>query len=146
MPPVTNQMLNARREPQCSNVTAERKYYHVDGVTMAELTPEQRAIVAKEVEGHLETLRGLASDTWGGPDGLRPVKDLVFCHGDLSAHNVIVDPETLKVKAIIDWEHAGFYPKEFEGLYFYRPGPSAALDGEVDDVQALLDILRENSE
>ncbi len=70
----------------------------------------------------------------------------MFCHGDLSAHNVIVDPETLKVKAIIDWEYAGFYPKEFEGLYFYRPGPSSALDGEVDDVQTLLDVLRENSE
>ncbi|PGH16260.1 hypothetical protein AJ80_05283 [Polytolypa hystricis UAMH7299] len=36
---------------------------------------------------------------------------LVFCHNDLSAYNVIVDTETLKVKAIIDWEYAGFYPR-----------------------------------
>ena len=29
-------------------------------------------------------------------------EDLVFCHNDLSTNNVIVDPKTLKVNAIID--------------------------------------------
>lgn len=42
-----------------------------------------------------------------------------------------VDPQTLKVKAIIDWEYAGFFPAQFEGMYFRRPGPSVALGGEV---------------
>ncbi len=141
MRPVTNQMLNARREPHCSAITPERKYYEVDGsfvkrslrphewqhslvrgmlyiprrgterllneaaalrhvaahtdvpvptlraafqddeavyivtdyvngVTMAELAVEERAKVAVEVERHLETLRSLTSDTWGGPTGL----------------------------------------------------------------------------
>jgi thiamine kinase-like enzyme len=37
-------------------------------------------------------------------------KEFVFCHNDLSQHNVIVDPETLQNNAIIDWEYAGFYP------------------------------------
>jgi thiamine kinase-like enzyme len=74
----------------------------------------------------------------------RPTEDLVFCHNDFSTHNIIVDPQTLKVKAIIDWEYAGFFPAEFEGMYFRRPGPSVALEGEVDDVQQLLDIMREN--
>ncbi|KAF6766907.1 Aminoglycoside phosphotransferase [Kalmanozyma brasiliensis GHG001] len=34
----------------------------------------------------------------------------VLCHGDLHPGNVIVDPETMKVKAVIDWEFAGYYP------------------------------------
>jgi serine/threonine-protein kinase RIO1 len=29
-------------------------------------------------------------------------KELVFNHGDLSTYNVIVNPVTLKVKAVID--------------------------------------------
>lgn len=38
----------------------------------------------------------------------------VFCHGDLSTSNIILDRETLEVKSIIDWECAGYYPLEFE--------------------------------
>lgn len=74
----------------------------------------------------------------------RETEDLVFCHNDLSTHNIIVDPETLKVKGVIDWEYAGFYPKEFEGMYFRRPGPSVALEGEVDDEDHLFKLLLEN--
>lgn len=76
----------------------------------------------------------------------REVKDLVFCHNDLSAHNVIVNPETLKVNAIIDWEYAGFFPEEFEGMFFRRPGPSIALDGEENDEEQLLNIMYENEQ
>lgn len=34
----------------------------------------------------------------------------VFQHGDLAAHNILVDPQTLQVKPLIDWEYAGFSP------------------------------------
>lgn len=79
----------------------------------------------------------------GRPWKMRPreTQDLVFCHNDLSAHNVIVDPDTLKIAAIIDWEYAGFYPPEFESAFFRRPGPSIALEGEVDDVDVLMDVM-----
>lgn len=71
----------------------------------------------------------------------RETSDLVFCHNDLSANNVIVDPDTLKIAAIVDWEYAGFYPPEFEFSFFRRPGPSVALDGEVDDTESLMAII-----
>jgi hypothetical protein len=45
------------------------------------------------------------------------------------------------IKAIIDWEYAGFYPPEFERPFYLRPGPSIALPGEVDDVEALEAIM-----
>jgi len=37
-----------------------------------------------------------------------------LCHGDLSRDNVIVDPKTMEVKAIIDWEYCGYYPPEVD--------------------------------
>lgn len=37
----------------------------------------------------------------------------VFCHGDLSYHNILVDPDTLEVKWLLDWECAGFFPDKF---------------------------------
>jgi aminoglycoside phosphotransferase (APT) family kinase protein len=76
----------------------------------------------------------------------RDKHDLVFCHNDLSANNVIVDPDSLKIKAIIDWEYAGFYPPEFEAPFYRRPGPSFALEGEVDDVDMLLKMMSRESD
>jgi thiamine kinase-like enzyme len=69
---------------------------------------------------------------------------LVFCHNDFSTHNIIVDLATLEVEAVVDWEYAGFYPAEFEGMYFRRPGPSVALEGEFNDEESLLKIMLEN--
>ncbi|KAK1951994.1 hypothetical protein LY78DRAFT_731585, partial [Colletotrichum sublineola] len=43
-----------------------------------------------------------------------PGREYVFCHGDLTRSNIILDPETLTVKSIIDWETAGFLPENLE--------------------------------
>ena len=256
MAPVTNQMLNVRREETCVGITTERKYSkcantwikrslrpsewqidpfagtlvvprfemerifneaaamkfiaektnipvpklygcfgddgaaylvmeYIEGVTMNGLDENERKIVETKLEGYIETLRSLNSAVRGGPSGLvrirfifllgnslscvnvvrevlptyrvmvkaarqewktkcRKAEDLVFCHNDFSTHNVIVDKATLQVKTVIDWEYAGFYPREFEGMYFRRPGPSVALEGEVNDEDHLLSILFKN--
>ncbi|KAJ5106051.1 hypothetical protein NUU61_003398 [Penicillium alfredii] len=65
-----------------------------------------------------------------------------FCHNDLSQSNILVDPETLKIRAIIDWEYAGFFPKSFEGLFYKRMGPSVAFNGEPDDAAELLQSMK----
>jgi hypothetical protein len=38
----------------------------------------------------------------------------VLCHGDFSRSNILLDPMTLDVMCIIDWECAGFFPAELE--------------------------------
>ncbi|CAD0094543.1 unnamed protein product [Aureobasidium mustum] len=38
----------------------------------------------------------------------------VFCHNDLSGHNILVDPETYEIVGIVDWEYSGFFPPWFE--------------------------------
>jgi serine/threonine protein kinase len=47
--------------------------------------------------------------------------EFVFCHNDLGQHNILVNPTTLEVTAIIDWEFAGYYTTEFEYPLWLRP-------------------------
>ena len=148
----------------------DQAYYvateYVDGVNMSSLSEEQRAVVHNELSMHLAKLKTQRSSRIGGPSGLvvppyRVMRqtetddwrlqvsdhdEYVFCHNDLSQHNVIVDPDTLKIKAIVDWEYAGFYPAYFEIPFYTRLGPSVAIDGEVDDSEKLLDFLRSRGE
>lgn len=55
--------------------------------------------------------------------------------------SIIVDPQTLKIRAIIDWEYDGFFSEYFEWPFYERPGPSIALDGEHDDSAELLQFM-----
>jgi len=135
---------------------------YIPGINMADLEDEQKETVKAEVQRHLRTLRTLKSSRLGGPNGIvippyrvhdltkqdvwtlreSDTEEYVFCHNDLSQHNILVDPATLKITGIIDWEYAGFWPQSFERHFFERKGPSAALDGESDDSQELLDFLK----
>ncbi|KAK0659156.1 kinase-like domain-containing protein [Cercophora samala] len=139
---------------------------NIDGVNMADLKDEeQKAVVRVELEQHLAKLKGIKSRRLGGPSGIlippyrvlrvterddwssckksepKDGEEYVFCHGDCSQHNVIVDPETLRIKAIIDWEYAGFFPAAFEFPFYKRKGPSIALGEEKDDSLDLLEFL-----
>lgn len=134
---------------------------YIDGVPMSDLSEDQKSVVRTEVEQFLATLRAIKSNTIGGPSGIvlppyramrlsdknewpRKVSkgaEYVFCHNDLAQHNIIVDPRSLKVRAIIDWEYAGFFPKHFERPFYQRRGPSIALDGEHDDSAELLQFM-----
>lgn len=131
----------------------------VEGISMADLKPEQKEVVTKELEQHIATLKALRSDTPGVPGEAllcppsrvtsrqwkihscwkyrqpEEKQEYVFCHNDLGQHNVIVDPDTLKIKAIIDWEFGGFWPEWFERAFWKRTGPSVALKGEEDDAE-----------
>ncbi|TKX25605.1 hypothetical protein C1H76_2255 [Elsinoe australis] len=134
---------------------------YVEGVGMNDLTEVQKLVVKDELRRHLDTLHSLTSDRLGGPGGLvippyrvtlhidndtwTPTpsqnEDLVFCHNDLSQPNIVVDPESLKITAILDWEYAGFYPLYFEGAFYERLGPSCAIKEEPDDSQKLLEYM-----
>ncbi|KAF2241787.1 hypothetical protein BU26DRAFT_410664, partial [Trematosphaeria pertusa] len=39
---------------------------------------------------------------------------LIFIHGDLGPSNLLMDPKTLTVKCVIDWEHSGYFLPEFQ--------------------------------
>lgn len=60
---------------------------------------------------------------------------------DLTMPNIIVDPVTFKIRAVLDWEYAGFYPEHFDRQFYKRSGASVALDGEEDDADELLNFL-----
>ncbi|EPQ53774.1 hypothetical protein GLOTRDRAFT_44816 [Gloeophyllum trabeum ATCC 11539] len=136
-------------------------------VAMARLSEEQKQVVMPELEEYVESLHKITSRQMGGIGGvtclpyrvdaaLKPhasvqferadTPEFVLCHNALSQHNVLVNEKTLKITGIIDWEYAGFYPPEFEGKFYKRPSPSAALEGEVDDVPMLLGLVDEVAE
>ncbi|KAI9050710.1 hypothetical protein LZ554_004830 [Drepanopeziza brunnea f. sp. 'monogermtubi'] len=52
-----------------------------------------------------------------------------FCHCDLSATNIFVDPVFLEITAIIDWEYSGFFPEVHEVPY-YRRGDGSGYQGK----------------
>ncbi len=137
---------------------------YIDGVSMSSLTSDQKTVVAQELEVHIKTLHSLRGPRLGGASGhlILPYRMLqktfrddwslqtsasdeyAFCHNDLSQQNVIVDPETLKIAAIIDWEYAGYFPEEFDLPFYKRLGPSIALDEEADDTDKFLQFIKEH--
>ncbi|KAF9772976.1 hypothetical protein IL306_009270 [Fusarium sp. DS 682] len=134
----------------------------IDGVLMSELPEEEKDPIFQELNKHLVSLRNLKSQKLGGPSGLvipplrvtektdqyiwnlkiSETEEYVFCHDDLSEYNVIVDPQTLKIKAIIDWEYAGFYPEYFEAPIYTRHGPRAQTTNDPAHVSRMLEFLR----
>lgn len=135
------------------------------GVEMHDLSPEDQAIAMKEVQGFVEVLQQLRSDRLGGPTGLIcppqrgtqyfPVDqkwsapspsaepDLVFCHCDLSQSNIIVNPESLKVEGVIDWEYGGFWHEFFETPFFRDPRASGRQFKDDSENAPLRDFLCE---
>lgn len=71
-------------------------------------------------------------------------EDYVFCHDDLSRHNILVSYKTLEVISIIDWECAGFFPKTFE-LPLWRLGRAEYLQTfrEKDKIQQEIALITE---
>lgn len=118
-----------------------------EGVPLQDLKREDQLKVLPEIDRHVATLQNLRSNKTGGPSGILcppyivtnecdqnttwqqvSAEDFiyVFVHGDLSGSNIMVDPVTLKITAILDWEFAGYYPREHEIPYYQRPIPSGA--------------------
>lgn len=133
----------------------------VDGKRMTELPDSQKELVKHDLLNYIAELHSLRSTRLGSTVGvippyrvirsmgevnwnLRPSnnREYVFCHNDLGGQNVLVDPKTQTIKAIIDWEYAGYFPAEFEGAFYDRIGPSVAINGERDDVSELVAFLQ----
>lgn len=68
--------------------------------------------------------------------------EYIFQHGDIAAQNIIMDPQSLQVKALIDWEYAGYFPPGMERW----PGtldPDAYLKRRRNLAQAIAKFLPE---
>jgi len=129
---------------------------------MTNLAEEKKSTVIEELLGYISQTHSLKSKVLGGVLGdvcilYRLVEHVMpsilhnlpeaetsgysFFHNDLSQHNNLVDEDTLKINAIIDWEYAGFYPAEFDYPFYLRKGPSVALGEEIGDTPKLLEFL-----
>jgi serine/threonine protein kinase len=138
---------------------------YVEGRGMHELCEDEKLVVHKELEDYLKQIHALRSNVLGGPSGIvvppyrleletdiqvwnmQPAHtdEYVFCHNDISQHNIIICNDSLKIAAIIDWEYAGYWPEAFESRFYMRIGPSSALSGEEDDGKELLQFMKDHS-
>ncbi|GAW26202.1 putative protein kinase-like domain [Rosellinia necatrix] len=82
----------------------------------AKLKSQQRGI-----DGFVMPPSWLAPDAqppWKGKKSWKTIPletpEYVFQHGDIAAQNIILDRQNLQVKALIDWEHAGYFPPGME--------------------------------
>ncbi|RPA94666.1 APH-domain-containing protein [Choiromyces venosus 120613-1] len=48
---------------------------------------------------------------------------IVLSHGDFHPGNIMIDPDSLEVVAVIDWEFGGWYPEYWEFVKAMEPGP-----------------------
>ncbi|OAQ98736.1 hypothetical protein LLEC1_06220 [Akanthomyces lecanii] len=107
----------------------------ITGRDIKDLETTEQALVMKEVESHVAALCSLRSDRPGGPTGIMcPLPRILqrfpagtawvpkksaeseygFCHCDLGWPNIIIDSDYPRIRAIIDWEYAGYWPEFFE--------------------------------
>jgi serine/threonine protein kinase len=152
---------------RCSFEDHGRLYSIMDiipGIPLIELADEKQAPAIQELEGYLALLHSHRSKTLRGFGGRvfvparlmlslpkdepmefvevsSDTEDFVLCHNDLNQANIMVDPVTLRITGIIDWEFAGFFPPEFEYPFYTRKGPSLPLENEPHDEMDLANAL-----
>lgn len=147
--------------------TFQNAYYlvldNIEGITLSNLPEEQKPPVLLRLDSYITALHRLKSNVIGGPSGLivPPLRitantgqyiwhlnspstwNHVFCHNDLSEANVIVDPNGNDIKAIIDWEYAGFYPEFFEAAAYTRKGSRAqATNDTPENIRRMVEFFR----
>lgn len=103
----------------CSDQAYSNALDFITGIVLpqlAKLKSRQRGI-----DGFVMPPSWLAPDAqppWKGKKSWKtiPLKEpeYVFQHGDIAPQNIILDRQTLQVKALIDWEHAGYFPLGME--------------------------------
>lgn len=144
----------------------------VIGVSLDEIKEADAAKAVAHVEEYLTSyilpqLRALRHNTIGSVDEGLPLvppsritcrdkrscwsrkssleQEFVFCHNDLSQHNIFVDPGTFDITAIIDWEFAGFFPIKFEIPFWRQPWNKQIIDdSHTDELIRLLDSPGKN--
>ncbi|KAL9100319.1 MAG: hypothetical protein Q9163_004298, partial [Psora crenata] len=78
------------------------------------------------------------------PPKVSTTERYVYCHNDLAQQNIVVDPTTLQVMSLIDWEYSGFFPPEFEKPFWLDPSGNGRVDEEESRrLVALLDDSRD---
>lgn len=138
-------VLDFLEEDGICTLIVERVEGNIMEIVLDELDGEDRKRLIHNVTAFVEQsvlpqLRKFTSNRLGGVSGLvippnrvtfrdqRPEwrsrtfseNQFTFCHNDLARHNIMVNPKTLEVTAIIDWESSGFYPAEFEADMWLR--------------------------
>ena len=115
MTPGEGSHASSGRCSECEKIA----FSEVNGFIEATVLPQLRTLTSSEtgMNGFVVPPPRIEQydhrDIWQPKQATQDQK-YVFCHGDLSRSNILLDPNTLGVAWIIDWECAGFFPAELE--------------------------------
>ncbi|KAI9046427.1 hypothetical protein LZ554_009560 [Drepanopeziza brunnea f. sp. 'monogermtubi'] len=111
--------LNRLRGEDCESVAYSNALDFINNIVLPQLG--QLRCNERGIDGFVMPPSWLSPDVqppWRGKTHWKtlPLKEpeYVFQHGDLGAHNIMIDPKSLQVMALIDWEYAGFFPPEMQ--------------------------------
>ncbi|ATY59378.1 kinase-like domain [Cordyceps militaris] len=106
-------------EADSCQACADQAYSNALAFISNVVIPQLSALKSKErgIDGFVMPPRWLSPDVlapWRGKKAFQTLPlqtpEYTFQHGDLAAHNIMMDKKTLQFKALIDWEYAGFFP------------------------------------
>ena len=110
--------LRALKQPGCAGWVGSAEHGQVSCPRISMAGPQGPWDSAEEFHAFLlESLAPLGGNRLAQryTEVLRAYQhDVVFSHADLSFENILVDPQTGRVTAIVDWAMAGWWPEYWE--------------------------------
>jgi hypothetical protein len=91
---------------------------NTDRFITEEVIPKLQSLTSKEtgLEGFVlpptRIIEMRDQDSW--PVKRSKSNDYSFIHGDFARHNIMMNPITLQIEKVFDWEHAGYFPPQME--------------------------------
>lgn len=70
-------------------------------------------------------------------------ESFVLSHGDLGLQNVLVDPQTYRIKAIIDLEYASLVPRDIVEIWRRRGANWPVVEEDPKDIDPVVDHLHD---
>ncbi|KAK5955706.1 hypothetical protein OHC33_003347 [Knufia fluminis] len=104
---------------------------------LRKLTSRHNGSLSGEVISPRRVQEESTKQEWSRIESLEP--RFHFCHNDLAQHNILCDPQSGEVLAIIDWEYAGYYESVFEKPFWLHPFHEHSIDKEeISKLESLL--------
>ncbi|KAF2786331.1 hypothetical protein K505DRAFT_368323 [Melanomma pulvis-pyrius CBS 109.77] len=107
--------VDGGRCSECEEIVAEKVNTFIEGTVIPELQrlTSSRIGLNDFVLPSPRIEQYDCRDIWAPKQSSVP-DNYVLCHGELSRTNIMVNPITLDVICIVDWETAGYFPAELE--------------------------------
>ncbi|KAL6716766.1 hypothetical protein ACLMJK_006334 [Lecanora helva] len=110
---------------------------YITSTVLPQLKSLESSTMGALIGGIILPNRNISYSSDQGPSSVGSESEqlFTFCHNDLAQHNIMMDPDSLQVVAIIDWEGSGFYNADFElplwTVAWHEPGHDELIETKI---------------